>query len=84
MGSLATDFSDKTVFVIENIKIPDYCSLFKLGFSKTETQSGMWSDTGALSSTEVLVLSPLLTQWQSPVMLGYSVHGLIARLCGGE
>ena len=34
--------------VIENIRIPDYCSLFKLGLSKTKTQFGMWSDTGAL------------------------------------
>ena len=41
VGSLATDFSDKTVFVTENIKIPDYCSLLKLGplfcFSPTFT-----------------------------------------------
>ena len=35
---MATDFSDRTVFVIESIKIPDYCSLFKLRLSKTKTQ----------------------------------------------
>ena len=43
MGSLAIDFSDRTVFVIENIKIPDYCSLFESGLSKTKTQFEMWS-----------------------------------------
>ena len=41
MGSLTVDFSDKTVFVIENIKIPDYCLLFKLGLSKTKAQFRM-------------------------------------------
>ena len=62
MGSLTVDSSGKTVFVIDNIIIPDYCSLFKLGSSKTKTQFGMWLDSRALSSTKVLVLSPLLTQ----------------------
>ena len=37
---MAIDFSDRTVFAIENIKIPDYCSLLKLGLSKTKTQFG--------------------------------------------
>ena len=30
--------ADRTVFVIENVKTPGYCSLFKLGLSKTKTQ----------------------------------------------
>ena len=48
MGSLAIDFSDKPVFVVENIKIPDYCSLFTLGLNKTKTQFGMWSASNTL------------------------------------
>ena len=40
---MAVDFSDRTVVVIENIKIPDYSSLFKLGLSKKPKHSSeMW------------------------------------------
>ena len=38
MGSLAIDFSDKTILIDENINILDYHSLLKLGLSKTKTQ----------------------------------------------